>query len=195
MSIYAQAVQSGLSAAQLAFTGDNAATTAAYNQSFAEQSQRLAAAASKNTAEKNIAAIKQDTILTNVQLQMNQDQAEAFAKVNAAASGVKGQSVDDVVYQSETNEVYAVARNKRQSSQRIDSELARVNSAQSNLMSVTNSSPSVMGDLLSAFSSLERSDFKISESSNSSDTQDESAGELGTGNNAADYNNLANWGG
>lgn len=170
MSIYAQAVQSGLSAAQLAFTGENAQTKAAYNQSFAEQAARLAAAERKHTAEKNISAIKQDKILSNTQIQMSQDQAEAFAKVNAAAAGVQGQSVEDVVYQTEANETYAMSRNKRQADQRIESELARVNSAQASLLSVTDSSPNVMGDLLNAFSSFERKDFKISEALNSKES-------------------------
>jgi len=163
MSIYAQAVQSGLSAAQLAATGENAQTKAAWNESYAAQSKRLAALDRKQTAEKNIAAIKQDKILSDTSIQMQQDQAEAFAKVNAAAAGMQGQSAEDVVYQTEANEVYAMSRNKRQASQRIESELARVNSAQAAYLGVTETSPNVMGELLQAFSSFERNDFKISE--------------------------------
>jgi len=56
-----------------------------------------------------------------------------------------------------------MSRNKRQASQRIESELARVNSAQAAYLSVTETSPNVMGELLQAFSSFERNDFKISE--------------------------------
>ena len=162
MSLYAQAVQSGMEAAHSLF-GDSATEKAAFNQGYKSQADKIAAANAKNVAEKNIAAAKQDTMLSNVHIQMNQDKAEAMARVNAAASGSEGSSVQDVIYDTEKNEAFAVLRTKRKESQRIESQVARVNNAQSALLSVREHEQSLTGDLLGAFSSLEEKDIDAME--------------------------------
>lgn len=151
-----------MSAGQLLLTGENAGTKAAFNAAYAAQSNRIAAVARKNAAERNIAAIKQDKILTNIAIQNRQDEAEAFARVNAAASGVQGQSVRDVIYETEKNEAHAIASAKKQSEQLVENELARINNAQAALLSVEKVEISTTGELMRAFSSLELSDFKTS---------------------------------
>ena len=160
MALYAQAVQSGMGAAQLLATGENAQTKAAYNAAYAAKAAEYAAAGRKNAAEKNIAAIKQDKILTNVSIQMKQDQAEAFAKVNAAASGSSGQSVDDVIYGTERNEAHAIASANKKASQGIESELARINNAQASLLSIEQPTVSTTGELMKAFSSVDINDIR-----------------------------------
>lgn len=152
-----------MSAGQLLLTGSNAGTKAAFNAAYAAQSSRLAAAARKNAAEKNIAAIKQDKILTNLAIQNRQDEAEAFARVNAAAAGIQGQSVKDVIYETEKNESFAIASNRKRSEQLVENELAKINNAQAALLSVEAVDISTTGELMRAFSSLELKDFKTSE--------------------------------
>jgi len=159
MAIYAAAVSSGMGAAQELLTGSSAQSTAAFNAAYDAQARRLAAASLKNTAEKNISAIKQDKILTNSAIQMKQNAAEAMIKVNAATSGVEGGSVDDTIYSTEANESFAINRNKRQADQAIEGQLAKVNSAQASLLSVRDEKISATGNLLKAATSLDSGDF------------------------------------
>tara|TARA_R110002020_G_scaffold39742_3_gene117749 strand:- start:5021 stop:5551 length:531 start_codon:yes stop_codon:yes gene_type:complete len=169
MSIYAQAVMSGMGALEVLATGGNAQTRAAYDESYNETysavASRHAAGRAKVAAEKNISGIKQDRILTNTMLGMKQAEAEASARVSAAASGVTGGSVDQVIYETHKNESHRVAENMRQSEQAIESEKSKVDSSQRALLSVNPvyGEVSYVGDLLSAFSSFELGDLEIAE--------------------------------
>ncbi len=163
MSLYAQAAQQGMSTLQLLGTGSNAATKAAYNEQYQTTTQRFNLAQAKHTAQLNITATKQDKILTDTAIQMQQDQAQALAKVSAAASGVEGGSVDDVIYDTEKNEALALQRNKRNSEMNIEQHLASVYSGQSALLSVQDSEVDMFGDLIKSFSQFEMGDLKIAE--------------------------------
>jgi hypothetical protein len=163
MSLYMQAVQSGMSAAQLALTGDNAETKAAYNASYAATQQRLNMANAKVNAESQIAGAKQDKVLAVTDIKMKQAHAEANAKVAAAVAGVEGGSVDDVVYETEKNEAHRIADANKREDQEIESLLGKVYSAQSGLLHVNEPEISYAGELLQAFSSFELEDFQRSE--------------------------------
>lgn len=163
MTMYMQAVQSGVSALELAFTGDNAQTRAAYNQAYQVAAQKAAIQEAKHAAELNVAAIEQDKVTSNTQIRMAQDQAEARAIVNAATAGVEGGSVEDVVYETEKNEAFAINSASRQSEQATESQLAIIGSQSSALLAVQEPEISYVGDLMQAFSSFEMSDLKTSE--------------------------------
>lgn len=134
--LYAQAIQSGMSTMNLLAGGDNAGTIAAYNEAYGAQYKKYVALDAKNTAESNIAAINQDKILSNVQIQMKQAQAEAAAQVSAAVAGVEGSSVDAGMYQIGANASMAVAQVEAKAEQLTEQQLAQVNSAQVNYNSV-----------------------------------------------------------
>lgn len=163
MSLYKQAVQSGVSSLQLLATGENAATKSAYNASYKAAAQRINIANAKHTAQLNISAIEQDRILSNTQIRMQQDQAEANAIVNAAVAGVEGQSIEDVIYDTEKNEALASNTVNRKAEQATEQQLAAIATQQSALLSVDEPDIDYTGDLLLAFSSFSMDDFKIHE--------------------------------
>ena len=167
--MYAQAAMSGMSALQLMGTGENAETKAAYNQAYAEAAHKAAIREAKHTAELNIAAIKQDKITSNTQISMAQDQAEARAIVSAAAAGVEGGSVDDVIYETKKNEAFALNSANRRAEQATESQLAQIGSQSSSLLAIQESEISYVGELMSAFSSFEMSDLDTGEALSSGD--------------------------
>jgi len=134
--LYGQAVQSGMGSLSLAITGESAQTIAAYNEAYNKQAQKYATLDAKNTAESNISAINQDKILSNVQIQMNQQEAEAAAQVSAAVAGVEGSSVDAGMYQIGANASMQVAQAEAKADQLTEQQLANVSGAQTGYNSV-----------------------------------------------------------
>ena len=130
------AAQSGMSALSLAISGDSAQTIAAYNESYNAQYKKYAALDAKTTAESNISAIHQDLILTNLNIQMRQKDAEANAQVSAAVAGVSGSSVDAGMYQIGANAALQTAQATAQADQQVEQQLAGVNTAQTSYNSV-----------------------------------------------------------
>ncbi len=136
MPIYGAAITSGISALSLAFTGESAETTAAFNVAYATAARKASIIETRHAAQLSIAAIQQDKITSNIKIRMNQDQTEAWAKVNAAVAGVSGGSIDDVVEQTEADAVYAQAAAERQAEQRIDTLGSQIVSQTSSLGAV-----------------------------------------------------------
>lgn len=163
MSIYAQAVQSGVTSLELLATGSSAATQQAYNQAYSEATQRANVLAVRQTLQKNIAAVQQDKVTSNTAIQMKQDQAEAWAKVSAATAGVEGGSVDDAIYDTKKNESFALQASQREADQKIAGLATQVGNQTSSYAGISNTELSMTGDLLQAFSSFELSDLDIAE--------------------------------
>lgn len=134
MSGYAQAV-AGV-ADMLTGASADAAYEAAYGRYYTSHQQMLNAANQKIAAEANINAIRQDRINTDTVIAMQQDKAEAQAKVAAAVSGTEGQSVDDVIYQTEVESSVAKQNNKKNADQQIENQLSQMYQAQSTLLAV-----------------------------------------------------------
>ncbi len=125
----------------------DAAYDAAYGKFYSAHAGMFNAANQRVAAEANIAAITQEKIHTNMIISMKQDQAEANAKVMAAVSGTDGQSVKDVIYQTETNSNVAKQNVNRQTTQQIDQQLSAVYNSTSSMLSLDNpsvSSPSML---------------------------------------------------
>jgi hypothetical protein len=134
--LMAQGVSSGLNIINLASGGENAGTIAAYNEAYNAQAQKYATLDAKTTAESNISAINQDKILSNIDIQMSQQEAEASAQVSAAVAGVSGSSVDAGMYQIGANASMQVAQAEAKADQLTEQQLASVNSAQTNYNSI-----------------------------------------------------------
>lgn len=116
----------------------DAAYEAAYGKFYTAYQGMHNAARARSAAEANIAAIKQDKIHTDMIVDMQQDRAEAEAKVMAAVSGAEGQSVRDSIYQTEVNSSVAKQNSKAKAEQSIESQLASVYNAQSTMLAVDN---------------------------------------------------------
>ena len=134
MSIYAQALVS--TADMMTGASVDAAYNAAYGTAYKAYQGMHNAASQKVAAEANIAAIRQDKVNTNKVIRMNQDQAEAQAKVLAAVSGTEGGSVDATIYQTEVNSSLAVQNTVARMDQQIENQLANVYSSQSTLLAL-----------------------------------------------------------
>lgn len=163
MSIYGQAVQSGMTSIELLATGSSAATTAAYNQAYAEANQRSNILNARQALQQNMSAVQQDKVTSNTMIQMKQDQAEAWAKVNAATAGVEGGSVEDSIYETKKNESFALQASQRNADQQMASMGTQIGNQTSQFQSVQNTEISYAGELLQAFSSFEKSDLDIAE--------------------------------
>lgn len=163
MSIYAQAVVSGITA--LAGTEADQVYASTYNQVRATETKKANIRSAMQAAQYNIAAVQQDKILSNIEVQINQDNAEAAAKVAAATAGVEGGSVDDVMYETEKNEAFAINRANRQADMETESYLAQISGSMSSLLSINEDLPEInyVDDLLGAFSSFEMNDAAIGE--------------------------------
>ena len=160
MSMYVQAMQSGMSMAALAITGESAETKAAYNQAYQVAAQKASIQSAKQTAQLNVAAIAQDKITSNTQIQMAQDQAEALAIVNSSAAGIEGGSVEDVIYETEKNAAFATNSANQKADQATESQLNMIGSQSSALLAIEEPTISYAGELLEAFSSFELKDLK-----------------------------------
>lgn len=172
MSVYANAAMQGMNAIHVMGGGDNAGTIAAYNEAYSAQQAFYAASDAKNTAEANISAINQDKILTNVQIEMNQQEAEAQLAVNAAAAGVSGGSVDAVAYGIDANVSMQKQQAEAQADQLTEQQLANVSAASASMSSAQAAVPktaTVTDSLLQTAGSMSSSDWETAEAFLSSD--------------------------
>ena len=135
----------------------DAAYEAAYGKFYSAFQGMHNAANQKVAAEANISAIQQDRINTNIVIARHQDQAEAQAKVSAAVSGVEGQSVNDVIYQTEVSSSVAKSNNKKNAEQQIENQLSTVYQSTSTMLALDNasvSSPSLARSLATSAASM-----------------------------------------
>lgn len=150
---YASAVQNGVQTLSLMTGGSTAATRAAYDNAYKAESTRLAAGAAMSAAQRNIAAVNQNKILSNVQLQQKQDQADAMVKVSAAAAGVEGTNVDNASYTTRANEAFAVSRANQVAEAQIEQYAAQAHSASMTMTSVQDQEIDYFGNLINDMAS------------------------------------------
>lgn len=168
MSAYYMAMQQGVQAASLALGVESAETVAAYNNAFANQSRKFAAARARSAGERNIAAVNQDKIMSNTKIRQQQDAAEASARVSAALAGASGASTQAVIGQTQTTEVMAEAASKKAHDQQVENLKAGVFNATTQLNSrVRQQETTVLGGLLKTAASLDLDDLKTFEALNS----------------------------
>ena len=167
MSIYAQAVVSGISA--LSGHEADAAYDQAYNQVYANEAKRASICNAMHSAQLNLSAVEQDKVLTNSAIRMQQNQAEAAATVAAATAGVEGGSVDDILYETKRNEAMAINNANRKAEQQSANLIANIGSQMGSLLAVQDNLPqiSAVDDLLGAMSSFQMSDLEIGEAMSS----------------------------
>lgn len=116
----------------------DAAYEAAFGQYYTAYAGMINAANAKVAAEANISAITQDKINTDIRISMQQDRAEAQAKVAAAVSGVSGGSVNAVIYQTGVNSSLAKSNNRKHAEQQVENQLAQVYQSQSTMLALDN---------------------------------------------------------
>ena len=102
MSAYIAAAQVG------AEMLSNSAGKAAYAATYDKQLSIFNASRQVNAIEDQLSTVKQEQVLSVANVQLNQDAAEAQAKVNAAAAGVSGGSVEQVIYETNKDAAFAV---------------------------------------------------------------------------------------
>jgi uncharacterized membrane protein YheB (UPF0754 family) len=156
--MYAMAIQQGMSALAAAADPEGTPEFAnAYNMAAA----RFRSASAKNTAERNISAVRQDKILTNTKIQLQATQAEAAQKVQNAVLGRVGDSADTVKDNIQKTASQMTQANEKESRQREERLLAEVNNSQSSMLSQRDQSQSFASGLLQTFSAFEFSDLKL----------------------------------
>lgn len=160
MAIYQMAMQQGASALEAMFTGSNAQTRAAFDAAYSAQTKRINAMNAKHAAQLNIAGLQQDKVMTDAVIQMNQREAEAQAKVMAAAQGTQGSSLEQRIAQTEINESFAYSRASSALEQATQTQLTAVYNADSGLHSVRDAEFSQLGSMLQVASSLSLDDIQ-----------------------------------
>lgn len=160
MSIFASAMQSGMSTLS-SLTGNSAASQEAFNAAYNVHAGRLASASAKNAAEKNISAIAQDKIISNLNIKLQQSQAEAMKSVGAAFAGVEGGSVEDGMYVVQSSAENLVAANNQQADQETEEQLARVNQSAATLASSRDTKIGTANAIIGGLSNFELSDLKM----------------------------------
>jgi hypothetical protein len=136
MSLYGATVQQGIAQGVSGYFQALEAGRSAFNTEYANTMRKINLRSQQAKAARNINAIRQDTILSNLELQLRQKQAQAQVMVSAAAAGVEGGSVDDVIYSTQSNEAMAKQRISADAEQRIAQESAQAGSAQSAMMAI-----------------------------------------------------------
>lgn len=156
---YASLVQAGMSAL-VAFT-DNSGEAEAYNRSYATATQRRNALEAQHVGELNISSARMSAIRERTSIGMTQDIAEANLRVNAAAAGVGGGSVQDSIYQTEANAAYRVADAGIKESNSMEDALSKVYAgAQGARLQTDEYGGSMLGSLMKGIGSLDGAFYK-----------------------------------
>lgn len=154
------AIQEGVSSLEIAVTGSNAKTHAAYNEAYSKQAQRIAGRNRQHAAQRNLAAIQQDKILTNNQIQIQNTHQQAMTKLSAAVAGVTGSSVDNVKQQVNTNTVFAMQSNERKAEQMSDQFLAEIQGSTASTLGIQDTKVSSIGELMKVAGNVSLDDYK-----------------------------------
>lgn len=161
MSIYNAAVTEGIGALQVMFTGRNAQTDAAYNAAYAVEAKRRSTASQRDALQGSLALVHQEKILSNQNIRLSQARAEAAIKVQAAVSGVSGQSIGDLVYNTKKNAAFANNSTLKERERMIDNLAAEIGNTTNSLYSIQDvAEPSTWGALLGVASQISYEDVE-----------------------------------
>lgn len=157
------AVQQGVQlATELATNHANSAATAAvFAREYNRRKTNYAAMDARVAAERNITAIRKDKILTNANIQLQQNLAEAQIRANAAWVGAEGGSVEATVYDTEANESRRMADAAKKAQAETEGQLTQIRSAALSVDRTREASPPSLGmTLLNAFSQYSVDDMR-----------------------------------
>lgn len=157
------AVQAGSKLAiELATDHKNSAATAAvFSREYQRRKNNYAAMDARVAAERNISAIQKDKILTNANIQLKQNLAEAQLRANAAWIGAEGSSVEATVYDTKANESKRIADAAKKAASDTEGQLTQVRNASLSVDHTREASPPSLGlSLLSAFSEYSIDDIR-----------------------------------
>lgn len=158
--LYSMAIQEGMSSLEIAISGSNAKTREAYNAAYSNQARRIAGRNRIGAAQRNLAAIQQDKILTNNQIQIQNTHQQAMTKLSAAVAGVTGSSVDNVKQQVNTNTVFAMQSNERKAEQMSDQFLAEIQGSTASTLGIQDKKISDIGELMTVAGNISLDDYK-----------------------------------
>lgn len=146
---YSQVVQQGMQSLATLVTGD----TATFNQVYANEAKRYKATQQEIAAISKIAALNQDKILTDTQIELNREKTAAEIKVMAAAYGTEGSAIDYQIEQNNRATGNAKLSNEKATRSAIEQQKAVVNDARLGLLSVkdpeANFGKELLGNLMS----------------------------------------------
>ena len=132
MSIYMAAA--GMAAQLISGTEADAVYDDTYNKSMSI----FNAGNQKSSIETQIASVRQEQVLGVANVELSQDAAEAQAKVNAAAKGVSGGSVEQLIYETNKTAAFAVGNINAQADADVDALSTAIQSADMALASAQN---------------------------------------------------------
>lgn len=158
--LYSMVIQEGMSSLEIAVTGSNAATRAAYDGAYSNQARRIAGRNRAYAAQRNLATIQQDKILTNNQIQIQNTHQQAMTKLSAAVAGVTGSSVDNVKQQVNTNTVFAKQANERKAEQLSDQFLAEIQGSTASTLGIQDKKISNIGEVMKVMGNISLDDYK-----------------------------------
>lgn len=162
MSGYGIAVQQGTQIAMnMALGSESQASVAAFNAEYNTRMRKYALQDARVAAERNITAIRKDKLLTDANIQLQQNTVEAQIRANAAWVGAEGGSVEAVVYDTEANEVRRMADNAQKAKNATAGQLTQVRSASLSIGAIQETpAPSLGANLLNAFSKFSVDDIR-----------------------------------
>ena len=154
---YGLAMQQGMNlAVQMSQGTDSPAGVAAYNAEYNTRMQRYALQDAKIAAERNITAVRKDKILTDSNIQLQQNTVESQIRANAAWVGATGGSVESVVYDTESAEARRMADNAQAAKSATEGQLTQIRSASLSISALQETkTPSLGTELLNAFSQVD----------------------------------------
>lgn len=144
----------------------------AYNEAYKRETAMANVNAANYAMQQNISAVEQDRITSIKNIERKQNQAEAWAKVNAAAAGVQGGSVQDTIIDTEKNAAFATAAANKQADQQSKQYVAQIGRRgplaleRAELRDVHfEDSNDIVNGIMNVISNVSRSDIAIAEAS------------------------------
>ena len=90
-----------------------AAYDASYQRVYSTEMAKYNAIQAQSAIRGNIATVLQNKVLNDIEIQMNQAEAEAAARVEAAAAGARGMSVEQSIDQTRLTQVRRESANEK----------------------------------------------------------------------------------
>lgn len=155
---YASLIGAGANLAQAFMHDTTDAYNAAFNTSYAKATARRNSWEQQHKGELSIAAARIRSVKTRTAIGLKQDVAEAQIRVNAAAAGVRGDVIEQSIYQTKANAANRIADRSIKEANEIDKALAEVYAgAQGSKIPTDTYDTSIMGSIFAGLSSLDSS--------------------------------------
>jgi len=129
---YSQVVQQGMQSLATLVMGD----TATFNQVYANEAKREQNKQREIVAISKIAALNQDKILTDAQIEQNREKTAEEIKVMAAAYGTVGSGIDYIIEKNNRATGNAKLSNEKSTRAAVEQQKGEINAARLGYLSV-----------------------------------------------------------